>query len=45
MVSFAVAELHLIAHYLVFHRVLEWGVQEHIYLLPLDESHLDDSLA
>ena len=25
--------------------LLEWGVKEHIYLLALDESHFDDSLA
>ena len=45
MVGFAVAERHLVTHNLVFHWVLEWGVKEYIYLLALDESHLDDSLS
>ena len=45
MVGFAVAERNFIAHDLVFYRVLEWGVKEYIYLLALDESHLDDSLS
>jgi aspartate/methionine/tyrosine aminotransferase len=40
-----VAERNFIAHDLVFHWVLEWGVKEYIYLLALDESHLNDSLA
>ena len=45
MVGFAVSERHLVTHNLVFHWVLEWGVKEYIYLLALDESHLDDSLS
>ena len=45
MVGFAVAERNFIAHDLVFYRVLEWGVQKHINLLALDESHFDDSLS
>jgi hypothetical protein len=45
MVGFAVAERNFIAHNLVFYWILEWGVKEYIYLLALDESHLDDSLS
>ena len=40
-----VAQRHLIAHQLVFHRVLQRCVEQHLHGLALDESHLNDALA
>ena len=44
-VGLLVAERHLITHNLVFHGVLQWGVEQHLHHLTLDESHLDNTLA
>ena len=38
-------QTHLVAHQLVFDGVLQRGIQQHFYLLALDEAHLDDALA
>jgi hypothetical protein len=40
-----VPQAHLIAHDLVFHGIFERGVEQHLDLLALDESHLDNALA
>ena len=39
------AERHLVAHQLVFHRVAERGVEQHFDDLALDKSHLDNALS
>ena len=39
------AQAHLIVHYFIFDRVMEWGVEFHFHALSLDESHLYDSFA
>ena len=44
-VGLTVAQANLVAHHLVFHGVLERRVEQHVHLLALDESHLDNTLA
>ena len=44
-VCLCLAQAHLIVHYLICHRVAQRSVEHHLHCLPLDESHLDDSLA
>ncbi len=38
------AQRDFIAHYPVFHRVLQWSIQLYFYLLPLDKAHFQDAL-
>ena len=45
VVGFAVSQRHLVAHDFVLYRVLQWGIEQYVHLLALDESHLDDSFA
>ena len=45
VVSLLMAQTYFVAHQFVFHRILQGSVQEYLYLLTLDESHLDDTLA
>ena len=42
---FLMAQADLVAHQLVFHGVLQWGVEQHLHFLAADEAHLDDALA
>ena len=39
------AEGNLVPHHLIFNRVLQRGVEQHLHRLPLDEAHLHDALA
>ena len=43
-IGLLMAERYFIAHQFVFHGILQGRVQKHLYLLALDESHLDDAL-
>ena len=45
VVGLAVSQRHLVAHDFVLYRVLQWGIEQYVHLLALDESHLDDSFA
>ena len=38
-------ETYLIAHKFILHRVLQWGIEQHLHFFAFDESHLDDSFA
>ena len=43
-VRLAVAQRDLVAHDLVFHRILQRSIQQYFYQFALDKAHLDDSL-
>ena len=40
-----VSERHFIAHNLIFYRVLQWGIEQHLHHLSLDESHFNDTFS
>ena len=41
----AASQRHFVAHYLIFHGVLQRCVEHHLHRLPLDEPHLYDAFA
>ena len=43
VISFGASQRHLVTHNLVFHGVLEWGVEQYVNALALDEPHLNNS--
>ena len=43
--GFLTAQTDLIAHDLVFHRVLQRGTQQHLHFLAFDEAHFHNTLA
>ena len=39
------AQAHLVSHQLVFHRILQGSIQQHLYRLSLHKTHFDNTLA
>ena len=39
------SQANLVAHYSIFYRVFQWGVEQDIHFLPLYESHLYNAFA
>ena len=39
------AQRHLVAHHLIFHRILQRGIHQHLHRFSLHKAHLDDALA
>ena len=42
--SLLAAQAHLISQQLIFHRVLQGGIEQHLYRLTLHKAHFDNAL-